>query len=255
MRCTKCSREHNFNFCPDCGAPASTGDVKVYSKKTTITKTCEWLTCTGIPVVASISTTRTDDNDSSNIYTNTINSLSVSGELVKNPNLIVNADEYLIEFSDSQGKNHALSVPSAIIEELYFDNRDKKNNKEISFRRHGFVELEDVSEAAFQDASPEFLPGSVQTHPLPFSVSSPSTNALTCPCCGSNHISIQFQQTGMTTRSRNSGCLWSICRGFLIFFTLGLWLLIGGRSGKSKTKVKSKKVAICQNCGNSWAVS
>ena len=77
---------------------------------------------------------------------------------------------------------------------------------------------------------------------------------LQCPNCGSNHVQVSMVQSRASTRNRGRGCLWSIGRLFLIIITAGLWLLVGKSKGKSKTKISSEKTAICQNCGNSWAV-
>lgn len=75
-----------------------------------------------------------------------------------------------------------------------------------------------------------------------------------CKHCGSENVTISIQQVGAKTRTRRTGCLWSIGRCFLIFMTGGLWLLIGKRKGTSNTKFKNVKVAICQDCGHSWNV-
>lgn len=75
-----------------------------------------------------------------------------------------------------------------------------------------------------------------------------------CPKCGSENINIQIVQTGAKSRTKNKGCLYSIGRGLLIFFTLGLWLIFGKKKSKTTTKFESKKIAICQNCGNEWNV-
>lgn len=76
----------------------------------------------------------------------------------------------------------------------------------------------------------------------------------TCPRCGSNRINISMVQTAASTRNRGRGCLWGLMRLFLIIITAGLWLLIGKSKGKSRTRIQSEKTAICQNCGNSWAM-
>ena len=75
-----------------------------------------------------------------------------------------------------------------------------------------------------------------------------------CPKCGSEHINIQLEQVSAKTRHRNKGILWVLVRLTLIICTCGLWLLIGGRKGTSKTKFKTRKVAICQGCGHSWNI-
>lgn len=70
-----------------------------------------------------------------------------------------------------------------------------------------------------------------------------------CPKCGSENVSIQLQQVeGKTTKKRN-GCLYGFCRFCLILCTCGLWLLVGKHDGSEKTKYKSKRIGICQNCG------
>lgn len=73
-----------------------------------------------------------------------------------------------------------------------------------------------------------------------------------CPKCGSENINFQLVQTGAKTKSNKRGCLWEIGRLFLIVCTLGLWLVVGKSKGKSKTKFKNEKMAICQSCGHTW---
>lgn len=82
----------------------------------------------------------------------------------------------------------------------------------------------------------------------------PQRRGLTCSNCGSGNVQISMVQSSASTRNRGRGCLWSIFRGILIMGTAGLWLLVGKSKGKSKTTIKSTKTAVCQNCGNSWAV-
>lgn len=93
-------------------------------------------------------------------------------------------------------------------------------------------------------------------HPAPQQqgyVQQPQVGAA-CPRCGSNRINISMVQTAASTRTRGRGCLWRLMRFFLILITAGLWLFIGKSKGKSKTRIQSEKTAICQNCGNSWAM-
>ena len=75
-----------------------------------------------------------------------------------------------------------------------------------------------------------------------------------CPKCSSENVQVTIQQVSAKTKNRGMGCLWGIGRAMLICCTCGLWLLVGRRKGTSKTKFKSKTVAICQNCGNTWNV-
>ncbi len=75
-----------------------------------------------------------------------------------------------------------------------------------------------------------------------------------CPKCGSDRVNVQSEQISSKTKKRGTGCLWRIVRCILIICTCGLWLLIGRRKGTEKTKIESRTVAICQNCGNRWEV-
>jgi len=77
---------------------------------------------------------------------------------------------------------------------------------------------------------------------------------MTCPRCNSTNVHVQVVQDSATTRTRGPGCLWRICRLFLIICTCGLWLLIGRRRAKSRTYFSSHNEAVCQNCGCSWRV-
>lgn len=75
-----------------------------------------------------------------------------------------------------------------------------------------------------------------------------------CPKCQSANVTIQMIQTGSKSNHKSGGCLWGIGRMFLIIFTCGLWLIIGKHKGGSKTKIKNKKIAICQNCAYEWKI-
>jgi DNA-directed RNA polymerase subunit M/transcription elongation factor TFIIS len=75
-----------------------------------------------------------------------------------------------------------------------------------------------------------------------------------CPKCGSEKVNIQMVQTGAKSSTKGKGCLFTLGRWLLIICTLGLWLLLGKKKAKTKTKFENQKVAICQNCGNTWNV-
>lgn len=77
---------------------------------------------------------------------------------------------------------------------------------------------------------------------------------MVCGRCGSDKVSVAVQQVSAVTRTKNTGCLWSIGRGLLIICTLGLWLLIGKRKSKGNTVFINKKQAVCQTCGASWDI-
>ena len=69
---------------------------------------------------------------------------------------------------------------------------------------------------------------------------------MNCKKCGSENI--QVVQGNSSTHGR--GILWGIGRLVLIVCTCGLWLLIGKRKGKVKTKTR----AVCMGCGNKWDI-
>ena len=75
-----------------------------------------------------------------------------------------------------------------------------------------------------------------------------------CARCGSDRVNVTMVQAKMSTHSRGRGVLWTLMRWMLILATAGLWLLVGKSKGKSNTRIKSEKTALCQNCGNSWTV-
>ena len=71
---------------------------------------------------------------------------------------------------------------------------------------------------------------------------------LVCPRCRSDNVSI-FVNTVMKSRSRS--CLWN---AFMISITAGFWL-IWMFVRKKKEKMVTAKTAVCNYCGNSWAVN
>ena len=75
---------------------------------------------------------------------------------------------------------------------------------------------------------------------------------MVCPKCGSENVTVTTEQVSAKTKKNGVGILWPICRLMLICFTGGLWLLVGKRTGKSTTKIKSQTVCICQQCANKW---
>lgn len=50
----------------------------------------------------------------------------------------------------------------------------------------------------------------------------------------------------INTSVNHTSFIRTLTRIFMIFFTCGLWILVP----KRKEKIKSKKIAICQECGN-----
>ena len=80
----------------------------------------------------------------------------------------------------------------------------------------------------------------------------PQQGGIICPACGSNNVSVQMVQDNMRTSTKGNGCLWGLGRMLLICCTCGLWLLVGKHKATSTTTVSSRKVHVCQNCGNTW---
>ena len=99
----------------------------------------------------------------------------------------------------------------------------------------------------------EMIPAAKSSRTAPAGKQSKTHRAgagLTCSRCGSHNVNVQIAATKQSHSHR--GCLWSIGRFFLIFFTCGLWLLIGRSAGKSK--IKNDSFAVCQDCGYKWKV-
>lgn len=77
---------------------------------------------------------------------------------------------------------------------------------------------------------------------------------MVCGKCGCDKVMITTEQTEGKTKTKHKGLLYKICRSILIFCSLGLWLFVPKKKETSKTKYKTKTVAICQKCGHKWEV-
>ena len=77
---------------------------------------------------------------------------------------------------------------------------------------------------------------------------------MTCAKCNSQNVNVTVEQVSGKTKTRGAGFLFTIGRWMLILCTGGLWLVVGKKKGTGKTKFKNRTVAICQSCGNKWAV-
>lgn len=71
-----------------------------------------------------------------------------------------------------------------------------------------------------------------------------------CPKCGSENVNVQVVNSKIKTN--HTGIIHACGRLLLIVCTVGLWLLVPSR--KENSKIKSKSVAVCQNCGNQWNI-
>ncbi len=78
-----------------------------------------------------------------------------------------------------------------------------------------------------------------------------------CPSCGSNNVNVQFVEKGQRTSRRGAGLggnLNNVARGTTAVMTLGMSNLFWKKSkGTNRTKTVTKKMGICQDCGESWA--
>lgn len=75
-----------------------------------------------------------------------------------------------------------------------------------------------------------------------------------CKKCGSENVKIYYVSTGSSTKVICTSLVRKIVRFTLIFVTCGLWCFVPKRKENVKTKVKHKKMAVCQDCGNVWNV-
>lgn len=77
---------------------------------------------------------------------------------------------------------------------------------------------------------------------------------LKCRKCGSTDVTVQFVQTGSKTKSKTKGrgCLGKLF--WLFAFFPMLFLRKKKYKTKSNTTVQNEKVAVCNNCGHSWAL-
>lgn len=79
---------------------------------------------------------------------------------------------------------------------------------------------------------------------------------MTCPNCGSENVSISFEEMGSKTKKTGVGLgghMNNMARGVMAMSTLGMSNLVWKKSkGEAKTKNIKKKVCLCQSCGNSW---
>ena len=74
-----------------------------------------------------------------------------------------------------------------------------------------------------------------------------------CPICGGTNVDISFVQTGASTVTRNPGAPTKAGRKAMKASTFGLWGLTGKRTGYSSTAFYNQKMALCKDCGHSWA--
>jgi len=82
---------------------------------------------------------------------------------------------------------------------------------------------------------------------------------MNCPKCGSDDIRVQIVQE-QKLKEKKKGLLYWITIGWLwepfmwILFALPKLIVTILKPKKYSVKTKSKKMAICQNCGKTWKV-
>lgn len=81
---------------------------------------------------------------------------------------------------------------------------------------------------------------------------------MVCHKCKSPHVIVQMQEVGAKTSKRGNGILGNTnntMRAVTGMFTFGISNLFWKKSkGNSKTKIKTEKICICQECGYSWKI-
>lgn len=79
-----------------------------------------------------------------------------------------------------------------------------------------------------------------------------------CPKCGGQNVTVQLVETG--TKGKKSGVglgghINNAARGIMAISTLGMSNLVWKKAkGTSSSKTITKKVCLCQGCGNSWKI-
>lgn len=77
-----------------------------------------------------------------------------------------------------------------------------------------------------------------------------------CPNCGSQRISVNYVQVKGKSKHKGNGLgghLNNAARGLTAMCTLGMSNLVWKKSkGTDNMQFQNLKVAVCQECGNSW---
>lgn len=79
-----------------------------------------------------------------------------------------------------------------------------------------------------------------------------------CPKCKSENVNIEFVEVGGKTKKTGVGLgghANNMARGMTAIATMGMSNLVWKKAkGEEKTKTKTAKMCLCQNCGNSWEI-
>lgn len=82
---------------------------------------------------------------------------------------------------------------------------------------------------------------------------------MVCKKCGSQNVTVQVV-TETQVKEKKHGFFWWICVGWwwipIKWLVFTLPAILGKLFGKSKYKVttKTRKIAVCNDCGKSWNV-
>lgn len=82
---------------------------------------------------------------------------------------------------------------------------------------------------------------------------------MVCKKCGSQNVTVQVV-TETKVKEKKHGIFWWICVGWwwipIKWLVFTLPAILGKLFGKSKYKVttKTRKIAVCNDCGKSWDV-
>lgn len=78
-----------------------------------------------------------------------------------------------------------------------------------------------------------------------------------CPKCGSDQVHVQVVNNSQLITSHH-GCLWWVCVGWWwlpfkwLFLTVPALLAAIFIGKRKKIKNTTKKLMVCQKCGNTW---
>ena len=81
---------------------------------------------------------------------------------------------------------------------------------------------------------------------------------MNCPKCGSNNVNLQVINESKLVKAHHNVIWWLLIGWWWIplkwicFFWVALIFKIFGVGKKNKIKNTTKKVCVCQNCGNTW---
>lgn len=81
-----------------------------------------------------------------------------------------------------------------------------------------------------------------------------------CPQCGNNNVTIQIVTETKLKQKRHGLLYWLLIGWWLqpllwIFLTLPMLILTIFKPKKYKAVNHSRKIAVCQSCGNSWNIN